>query len=373
MLHVDLPTTAELEALAAHRGDLSVSIYLPTTPLTQEAAADRVALKNLAREAASQLQAAGADKRLVAPLEEQLDDLVDDDGFWRFQARSLAVLATPEHVHTFRLPSALTAIAEVSDRFHLKPLLRAVTFPQVAYVLALSENAVRLVEVSADLPAATARVDGMPLSAAGAVGKASINDRSPSGRIQGSEGKKVRLRQFARQVDQALRPLLAGGEVPLLLATAHTLGPIYRSVNSYPHLAAATLEGNPETLSDAELAQLARPVLDALHRERLAAWRDLFASREAQGRATTDVAVAARAATQGAVDSVLVDIDRSVPGTVDETTGAVAFADQAGAGSYGVVDEIARRVMATRGRVLAVRKDDIPRGEALAAILRYPV
>jgi Bacterial archaeo-eukaryotic release factor family 11 len=373
MLYVDLPTAAELETLAAHRGGPSVSIYLPTTPLTQEAAADRVALKNLAREAARQLREAGADKRLLASLEEQLDDLVDDDAFWRFQARSLAVLATPEHAHTFRLPSALAPTVEASDRFHLKPLLRAVSFPQAAYVLALSENAVRLVEVSADLPAATAKVDGMPSSAAAAVGKASINDRSPSGRIQGSEGKKARLRQFARQVDQALRPLLAGGEVPLLLATAHTLGPIYRSVNSYPHLAAATLEGNPETLSDAELARLARPVLDGLHRERLAAWRELFAAREAQDRATTDVAVAARAATQGAVDSLLVDIDRSVPGTVDEATGAVAFADRPGAGSYGVADEIARRVLAARGRVLAVREDDIPRGQVLAAILRYPV
>ena len=189
MLHVDLPASAELEALAAHRGEASVSIYLPTTPLTQEAAADRIALKNLARKAVDQLRAGGTDKRVVWPLEEQLDDLVDDDEFWRFQARSLAVLATPEHVHTYRVASDLTAMVEVSDRFHLKPLLRAVTFPQVAYVLALSENVVRLVEVAADLPAATVKVDGMPASAASSVGKASINDRSPSGRIQGSEGK----------------------------------------------------------------------------------------------------------------------------------------------------------------------------------------
>jgi Bacterial archaeo-eukaryotic release factor family 11 len=373
MLHVDLPTAAELEALAAHRGEASVSIYLPTTPLTQEAAADRIALKNLVRKAVDQLRAGGADKRVTWPLEEQLDDLVDDDEFWRFQARSLAVLATPEHVHTFRVASELTAIVEVSDRFHLKPLLRSVTFPQVACVLALSENVVRLVEVAADLPAATVKVDGMPASAAASVGKASINDRSPSGRIQGAEGKKVRLRQFARQVDHALRPLLAGGEVPLLLATAQALDPIYRSVNSYPHLAAATLEGNPETLSDAELARLARPVLDGLYRDQLAAWRDLFAAREQQDRATADVAVAARAATQGAVDSLLVDMDRPVPGTVDEATGAVTFAGEATPSNYGVVDEIARRVIATRGRVLAVRAADIPGGQPLAAILRYPV
>jgi hypothetical protein len=41
------------------------------------------------------------------------------------------------------------------------------------------------------------------------------------------------------------------------------------------------------------------------------------------------------------------------------------------AASYGVVDEIARRVLLSGGRVLAVRGDDVPGGEPLAAILRY--
>jgi hypothetical protein len=36
-----------------------------------------------------------------------------------------------------------------------------------------------------------------------------------------------------------------------------------------------------------------------------------------------------------------------------------------------VVDEIARRVLLTDGRVLAVRRDDIPGGAPVAAILRY--
>ena len=48
-------------------------------------------------------------------------------------------------------------------------------------------------------------------TAVSAAGKASIKDRSPSGRIQGSEGMKVRLAQYARKVDQALRDLLGAG------------------------------------------------------------------------------------------------------------------------------------------------------------------
>lgn len=373
MLYVDLPADADLAYLADHRGDICVSIALPTTPLSQQTPADRIELGNLAREAQRQLEAAGADKRRVAALLEHLEDLREDDGFWRLQAHSLTVFATPDSLRAFRLPSALQAGVEVADRFHLKPLLRSVTFPNTAYVLALSENAIRVVEVAADLPPATVKLDDMPKDAAGSVGKASINDRSPSGRIQGSEGKKVRLRQFARQVDHALRPLLAGSGMPLILATAQTLEPIYRSVNSYPLLLAGTIEGNPETLSDAELADRARALLDGRYREQLSQWRELFDARRDQGRATCDLAQAARAATFGAVDTLLVDIDRTQPGTIDPDTGVVSLAAADSATTYGVVDEIARRTLHARGHVLAVRAADIPEGAPLAAILRYPV
>jgi hypothetical protein len=372
MLYVDIPTPADLKALTSHRDDICVSIYLPTTPVSQQTAGDRIELKNLAREAVRQLEAAAADKRRVAALVEHLDDLVDDDEFWHFQARSLAVLATADNIRTFRVPNALKPMVEVADRFHLKPLLRAATFPNACYVLALSEGAVRLVEVSADLPAAVIKVDGMPKNAAAAVRQSTVNDRSPSGRIQGSEGQKVRLRQFARQVDGALRALLAGSDIPLVLAAAEPLGPIYRSVNTYPHLASATIAGSPETLTDAQLAERARSVLDALYRDEIAAFAKLFAMRENQGRATTDIARAARAATYGAVETMLMDIDEVVPGTVDETDGRVSFADRASATSYGVVDEIAGRAILSGGRVLAVRRPDIPGGGSLAAILRYP-
>jgi hypothetical protein len=82
------------------------------------------------------------------------------------------------------------------------------------------------------------------------------------------------------------------------------------------------------------------------------------------------IADVARAATYGLVDTELVDIDETVPGHVDEA-GAVTFDDTDDAVNYGVVDEIARRVWLNGGKVLAVRRDDIPGKSSVAAILRY--
>src|SRR5215472_10249172 len=119
ILPTDIPTRAQLERLLAAREPSSVSIYLPTTPASR-GEAERIELKNLAAEASRQLRDAGAAGADVAAIEDDLADLVDDDEFWRYQARSLALFLTPTMSTTFRLPNNLTAVVEVSDRFHLK-------------------------------------------------------------------------------------------------------------------------------------------------------------------------------------------------------------------------------------------------------------
>ena len=81
----------------------------------------------------------------------------------------------------------------------------------------------------------------------------------------------------------------------------------------------------------------------------------------------------ARAATFGAVDVLLVDIDVSIDGTVDEETGQLQIDETDTVTNYGVVDEIARRVIDSGGRVLAVRKEQVPAGADAAAILRFAI
>ncbi len=103
-----------------------------------------------------------------------------------------------------------------------------------------------------------------------------------------------------------------------------------------------------------ELKNLASNAVDQLRRANLA--RDQVAAIDEELAGLVD-------------DDEFLRPDAVVPGTIS-ATGAVAFGD-ADADRYGVVDEIARRVWLTGGRVLAVRRDDIPGAEPVAAILRY--
>lgn len=373
MLYVDIPTMPELQKLIAARGEAHVSFYLRTTPETQDIGQARIELGNLLKAAVAQMEAAGTPKRTIWPIEEQVADLLDDEQFWRFQANSLAVFVTPQGLQAFRLPNHLTDMVQVADRFHIKPLLRSVSVPQHAFVLALSENAVRLVEVFADLPAQEIRVPDMPKDAASHARTASVNSRSYSGRKGGAEGQNVLLRAYARAVDAALRPVLAGRSEPLIVAATDPLLSMFRSVCSYGGLAEGVIRTSPGNLTSAELANAARPILDEIQTGLVQQAHALFSARENEGRATTQVARAARAATFGAVEVLMVDIDEVVPGTVDDSTGEVTLAKADSAQTYGVVDEIAGRVLQSGGRVMALRREDIPQAASLAAILRYAI
>src|SRR5690606_17890548 len=130
-----------------------------------------------------QLDEADIDKRRRTALVEELDDLRQDDGFWRRQAITLAVLATADGLRTYRLPNRLQSSVHVSDRFHIKPLLRAATFPQEAFVLALAENDVRVVHVLSEGPAEILNIPDLPKDASDAVGRADVNNRDLYGRM----------------------------------------------------------------------------------------------------------------------------------------------------------------------------------------------
>ncbi|HEY2055578.1 MAG TPA: hypothetical protein VGH14_16725 [Solirubrobacterales bacterium] len=354
-------------------GDHLVSIYLPTTPITSEAEADRIAFKNLAAEAVERLRAGGIGAADLEAIREALDDLHDDRDFWGLQANSLAVFVDPHGLRGFRLPNRLEPAVQVADRYYVKPLLRTVTFPQAAFVLALSEGSVRLLEVTPDLPTFTVDVPDLPTSAADAAGKSSITDRSPARRLQGSEGRKTLVRSYARAVDQALRPILAGQDLPLILAATEPIDAIFRSVNTYPRLADRSQPGNPDATTDAELGEAAREILDGLYAEELQALAELFEQRAGAGRTAVEINDLGRAATFGAVETLFADIGARLPGTIDEESGTVSLDAEDGVGDYGVIDELCRRVILSDGRVLAIRAEDVPGGGPASAILRYPV
>jgi Bacterial archaeo-eukaryotic release factor family 11 len=391
MLHIDIPTLAEFKVLAQIKGEACVSLYLPTSPVVEHVRANRNEFKDLAKEALAQLREAGADKNKIAIFEERFDHIagpehnVQDedkirklqrakpdpiDEFWHYQANGLAVLATPGMMRMFRLPKSPRPLAEVADRFHLTPLIRVMTSPHDVFVLALAEESVRLIHAFANFPPMRMQISDLPRNAERATRRPSIHVRAPRRRLQNLEGEKVLLHQYVRKVEQAVHKALAGLNTPLVLAAAEPIATIFRSFNTYPRLADEVIEGNPDPITDAELEDAAIPVLDRLYSRELKAVIALYEELKPR-RATTDISYAAHAATAGAIDQLLVDLDAVVPGLVSDIDGSVIYSASDDAETYSVVDEVARRALSTGARVLGARREELPDRAPLAAILRY--
>lgn len=365
MLHVDIPSREEYSSLADLRSDACISIYLETSPLRQQLEASKIQFSNFIKDALLQVANQGLDKRRIILLEEQLYSLLEAPSFWDLHARSLAVLVTPDCIRTYRLANQLANRLDVSERFYLKPLLRALTFPHSAYILALSENQARLIEFFADAPAAEVVVPDMPENLKDAMGDAALNDHH-----HGAVHQKVRLAQYTRKIDQALRPVFARHDSPLILVSTEPLAAIYRSTNSLSNLTEETLFSNAEHLGASELVTLVRPLMDNYYQAQLSALKSRFETRSGERRVTQDLSDAARAATFGAIDLLLVNLDSTINGTIDEQ-GLITFSGSDDEVHYSLVDEIAKRAMANGAKVLAVRGDDLPSGADLNAILRY--
>lgn len=369
MLYKDSLHHDEFVGLAQERG-VCAALYLPTTPLTQGAQSDRIVLKNLGKQALDQIEAI-ADKRAVQSMQDMIDHLQDDDEFWAHQAYGLAVLLTPDRIRTYRLAYSVDKAAEVSDRFHLKPLLPTLR-PQSAWVLAISQKSVKLYEFLPSQELFERLVPNMPKDFGHATGRTLQRDRAPSRRLSGDEGHKVLQTQFIRAVESSVRQVVGGSGVPLILATTGELQAIYRGLNHYDLLAEESVDGSVENLSIEDLRKSVVPLVRDLRQARIEHWSTRYEEHKSGNRAIADLATIARLASQGQVATLLVDADAVQYGRI-ESDGSLRFSEQRSATTYDLLDEVTARVMEHGGAVLAVRKNEKAPEDLMpiAAILRW--
>jgi hypothetical protein len=150
----DPVTRDQLKDLLSVEGCPCVSLFHPTSPVGPDSRTydrrDPRRLKNLLRTAREDLRARGVPRREVETILARPQALLDEEQFWQYQANGLALFAAPELFRFYRMPLRLETLCVVANRFHTKPLLPLLTGDGLFYVLALSQNAVRLLEATRD-------------------------------------------------------------------------------------------------------------------------------------------------------------------------------------------------------------------------------
>ncbi|MEO6942242.1 MAG: hypothetical protein ABI238_03695 [Terrimesophilobacter sp.] len=366
-----LPTDSDLSDLTKHRDAASVSIYLPSTPISRGVDEVQLALKNAASDAEKQLRELGIHKKQVDEIAQTLAELQSDHEFWHHQAHSLAVFVAPGVLHTYRIANSLKELVAVGDRFDIGPLLRSVTFTNRGYVLSVADGRNRLLELQADAPPIELELD-LPDDLGTVLEDTKYQGRFDRHRADGTTGERIERERYCRLVQDAVLAHISASTLPLILAASKDLEPAYRAINSYRGLLERGIDANPEAFSVEELNTRAREILDDYYEAKLVQWREDFGARRANGLATSQLSEVARAATAAGVESLMFDMDSTLEGSIDDT-GVVNEVTVPDAENYGIVDEIAARVLQSGGIVKAVRAADLPDETPVAAMLRYPM
>lgn len=365
--HIDIVTAEDLEGLATHEGPC-VSVFMPTARAGSEILEQPIRLKNLLRQAATELDAAGLDRAQVDARLDPLRALVDNSTFWQHQSDGLALFASESTVRHFRVPLPFVESVVVGDRFRLLPLWPLASGDDTFYVLALSQNEVRLFSASHQT------IDELPLGPIPTSMEEALAYEDPERQLQnrsaggsnmqfhghgaGDEIDKATLERYLRAVDKGLNAVLGATRKPVVLACVGYYLPIAQSVTKLANLAGDVVEGNPERRSPDELLAAARDIVAPMQAARRADTVERFTGLAGTGLAVTEVADIASAAREGRVETLLVP------------AGEQAVVDVASPTVDPLID-IAVADVLSKGGVIESIGDTPAIDSPFAAILRY--
>jgi hypothetical protein len=383
---MDLIRKADLNDLIEGGPGPCVSVFLPTHRAGPATEQDRIRLKNLLGDAEEALLASGELRSpevrdLLAPAR----DLERERLFWEYQSDGLAVFIRRGWFRFYRIPLSLQSVAAVGDRHHVAPLLPLFTGDGYFFVLALSQNEIRLLGGSrqsvdqVDLPdVPTSLVDALRhddrekqhlfhlAGGGGRPGRAIFHGHGIGGEIR-----KDQILRYFRHVDRGLHELLGNERAPLVLAGVEYLLPIYRDAATYPHLVDGGITGNPEGLSDDQLHGQAWALIEPVFRRERQQAADRYRDLAGTGLGPSELEEVLLRSHEGRVEVLFIAVGEHQWGASDAETSEVTLRDHPEAKDEDLLNLAAVRTLQRGGVVYAVGRDEMPGPRSLAAILRY--
>lgn len=387
---MDILPREALQTLLTHEARPCVSIYIPTEHVQAEVQQNPTRFKNRVREAQQKLEESGMRASDAQDLLAPATELIEDAPFWRDQSEGLAVFAAPDWFQTYRFPVRFEGVTVVNNRFYVKPLLPLMSGDGRFYVLALSQNSVRLLRGS-HYSVSELALENVPQSLAEALQydeqerQLQFHTETPpsgggrersavfhgQGFTDAARDKKDILR-FFQQLDRGVHDLLKDEHVPLVLAGVDFLFPIYREANTYPELVDGGVSGNPEHLSDQELHDRAwkvvEPIFQSEQEEDLRRYRELAGHDERSANKLED---AVPAAYFQRIDTLFLPERHHAWGRFDPEDGSITLDEEDDPANEDLLDFAAIHTYLNGGTIYACSPDQMPDGAPIAAILRY--
>ena len=376
-------TRNNLKSLLEVRRGPCVSVFMPMHRSGAETQQDLIRFKNLLREAEERLMTRGIPAPRARELLESAQKLLQSDLFHQPQGDGLAMFLSPEVFRTYMLPFVFKEWVIVTDRFHIGPLLPLLSGDGRYYILALSQNKVRLLQGThysinevplAGVPnnlAETLRDDDswkeLQMHSGTSGGRGKFSSITHGSEVDSKEN----IKRYFRRIDKGLHELVRDERVPLVLAGVNYLHPIYREVNTYSHLIEAGVGGNPERLSTKELHARAwtvvRPHFQKAQQEAVNRYKEFASSGQASNRIRKIIP----AAFHGKIELLFVIPNFQQWGTFDPGTDEIHLHKKEKTGDEDLLEFAAIQTLLNGGAVYVVEPGTMPDAGSLAAVFRY--
>lgn len=397
---MDLFNRAELRRLAELQDDVCISLFMPTFRNESNWSQNKTRLKNLLSEARDQLREQDYREDDINEILADARQLLDRPGFWRQNVGDgLAVFITSDTTDLFRLPLNFDEVAVVGDRFHLKPLFPLIAANNRFYLLALSQNDVRLYQgthqsisevTTAEIPSGIvdaitqyedpeAQLQLHIQNRASQADGSSRMDASHHGHGGGdaddmSGEPQDQLKRFLRKVDESVSDYIGGEEVPLVLAGVAEYLPLYRDVNNYLHLIEDEIvAGNPESVNVDQLHEKAWTIVEPIFREAEEEEVDRFEELYYQDEdmASDDFREVLSGCAYSRVDTLFVPVGEYRWGRFDPDANAIEIHESQQPGDGDLLNYAAVSAYLNGATVHALRPEKMPGGRSIAATFRY--
>jgi hypothetical protein len=380
---MNILTKNGLKSLMRMRRGPCVSIFMPMQRVGPDTQQHSIEFKNLLREAEEHLSAYGLRAPEARQMLEPAASLLRDGPFREHRGDGLALFLSPEMFHCYVLPLVFKESVIVANRFHIRPLVPFFSGDGRFYVLALSQNKVRLLQGShysvneVDLSgvpenlAQTLRDDDswkdLYMHSGGSGGGGQYSAVAHGHQV---DTKKNLLRYF-RQIDNGLHDLLREERAPLLLAGVDYLHSMYTEVNTYPHLMKAGVSGNPEHLSSEKLHEQAWAVVIPHFQKGKQEAMDRYKDLAGTNRASNSIGEIVPASHGGKIELLFISPDFQQWGTFDPDTSEIHMHKKEKPNDEDLFELVTIQTLLNKGTVYVVEPEHMPDAGSVAAVFRY--
>lgn len=379
-------TQQDLRELAELDGEYVVSIYMPAC-VGVDSRQNQIRFRNLIRAAGEKMLAKNIGRPAIQKMSVTARELLDQSEPWTHLSHGLAVFVTRGVVQAIPLPFACDEVCIVDRHTHLLPLVTWAANDEPYFLLAVSQNAVRLFHgTRAELEQLD--VPGLPANRGEALHydprQGTLQAHTGQPQFPGKEGvvfhgqggevdvAKEEITAYFREIDRAVCNRLRDHAEPLVFAGVDYLFPLYRAVNCYANLAASAVAGNPDLLTPAELCQRAWYMMETSLYTRSQTAANNYWDSVTHGLTANDLEQVLAAAHAGAIETLFVAPTARFLGKFDARTSAIRHDANPLPDSQDLVNLAVTLALRTRAGIEVVASGNIPGGGVLAAVLRYP-